>query len=445
MGRSYQYANDFDKAIEAYGKFKEKAKGNDVEMVDRAIETCNNGKELAKKPVDVKFINLGKNVNSEYSDYYPFCPGDESFLVFTTRRKSPGAMLEYDGYYASDVFISETINGEFQKAKGVSSLINTAESEQCVGLTQDGQSMIIYIDHTEATGDLYQSNRDAKKGFGKTELFLPPVNTRYLESSGSIDMEGQIFLFSSNRPGGQGGLDIYMSKKLPGGTWSEPKNLGPDINTKYDEDFPQLSEDGLTLYFCSKGHYNMGGFDVFKSVYDPFEKSWTKPKNLGFPINTTDDDMHYSPSKTGREAYISAVRDEGLGDLDVYKIIINAVEAPLTAINGSVFLNDTTAYPNNLDVLVVDKISGQNYPGNFKYFASKKKYTLALPAGSYKIIIKAPDCEPFEKNILVQGKNLFKTSVLQDFTLTGFSVPSHTPKSTEPEPPKKTKAVPAKK
>lgn len=417
MGKAYQYANSFDKAIEAYNKFKEKAKGPDIEKVNRAIETCINAKELTKKPLDVTFINLGKNVNSDGADYYPFCPANESFLVFTTRRKAAGTILEFDGYYSSDIYISEVVNGEFQKAKSVGPNINTPENEQCVGLTPNGKTMIIYIEHSEAVGDLYLSHQD-KNGFGRTEVFPLPVNSKYLESSGSVDADEQILIFASNKPGGYGGLDLYISRKLPGNVWSEPQNLGPTINTPYDEDFPQLTTDGKTLYFSSKGHKSIGGFDIFKSTYNPSTNEWTSPQNIGFPINTTDDDMRFAPGRSPHEGYISAVRDEGFGDYDIYRVIINSEEAPLTAITGSVFLNDSTKpYPTNLDISIIDVSSGQNYPGDFKYLAAKKKFVLALPAGKYKIVIEAPDCERYTQTISILDKVDYKTHIEQNFIL----------------------------
>lgn len=440
LGKAYHYNYQFEKAREAYNKFKEKAKGNDINIVDRLIETCINAEEIVKKPLDVTFINLGKQVNSEYADYYPFCPSDESFVVFTTRRKTPGAVVEYDGLYASDIFITEDVNGEFQKAKSVGPMINTAEDEECVGLTHDGHSMFIYIDHTASVGDIYMSHKD-KKGFGKTEPFGITINSKYLESSGSTNEAEDILVFASNKPGGKGGSDIYLSKKLPGNEWSEPQNLGSSINTKYDEDFPQLSEDGKTIYFSSKGHNSMGGFDIFKSTYNSQTNTWNEPKNIGFPINTTEDDLHYAVSKSGHEAYISAVRDEGFGDLDIYRVIINSVEAPLTAFVGNLFMNDSTTAFNseNLEITVIDKGTSKNYPGDFKYNPQKHNFVLALPAGHYKVILEAPGFEKLEYNIDLLDKKEFSTFIKRKILMyqLGYKKPAQSappnPKQSKPK------------
>jgi tetratricopeptide (TPR) repeat protein len=410
LGKAYHYNYQFEKAREAFNKFKEKAKGNDLNTVDWLIETTIHAEQITKNPLQVTFHNLGKHINSEYADYYPFCPSDESYVAFTTRRKSPGAVLEYDGLYSSDIFITEDINGEFQKAKSIGTMINTAENEECVGLTPNGKSMFIYIDHTEAVGDLYISHKD-KKGFGATEPFSININSKYLESSGSTNENEDILVFASNRPGGKGGTDIYISRKLPGNEWSEPQNLGPIINSKYDEDFPQLTEDGKTLYFSSKGHYNMGGFDIFKSTFNTQTNTWSEPKNIGFPINTTEDDLHYAVSRSGHEAYISAVRDEGYGDLDIYRVIINSVEAPLTAVVTKLFMNDSATVINagDVNITVIDRGTSKNYPGDFRFNPLKHNFVLALPSGHYRVILEAAGFEKTEYQLEVLDKKEFTT------------------------------------
>lgn len=430
LGLAYQYDYRFDDAIKAYTKYKEKAHGKELEKVTRQIETCHNGKELIKNPIDVRFENLGKEVNSEYADYYPFIPSNEEYVVYTSRRKGPGARLEYDGLYSSDIYISEVKNGQWQKAKSAGTSINTVDDEECVGLTHDGHTMLIYIDHQAAYGDIYVSHKDHKKPFSLPVGFSENVNSLDLETSGSINTEENTIVFSSNRKGGQGGTDIYVSHLLPDGTWGPCQNLGPVINTKYDEDFPQLSDDGKELYFCSKGHYSMGGFDVFVSKYNETTHSWGAPKNIGYPINTTDDDMHYAVSSTGHEAYISALRPEGLGDLDIYRVILNSVEQRITAVIGQVFYSDTL-HPasDEITITVIDKENGEPVSGDFKYNVEKKKFVCALPPGQYTLMLEAPGYQTLKQDFNLLDKVDFKTMVKKKFIL---YKPGESPKPAAP-------------
>lgn len=428
LGKAYHLANKFDDAINCYKKYAEKSGGKEKEKALRNIEMCNTAKELIKKPLDVSFYNLGKEVNTEFPDYYPFIPANESFIVYTSRRKNPGAMKQFDGYYSSDIMISEVKNGEFQKAKPIGGGINTGEDEECVGLTPNGQYVLIYIDHQKTYGDIYESER-SPKGWSTPKVFSETVNTTYLETSASINMDGNVLVFASDRPGGQGGTDIYIAKLLPDGTWTEAVNMGPDINTKYNEDFPQLTEDGKTLYFCSEGHASMGGYDIFKSKYNEETKHWSKPTNIGYPINTSDDDMHYAVSGTEHEAYISGVRDGGLGDLDIWRVIFNNVESRMTFVKGAIFLNDSTHFASediqisvtdkktNAPVQIKNKETGDAMDAEFWYRADKKKYSMALEPGHYIVTIEVPGYEKYSEELNLMDKSDFKMDVKKNIYL----------------------------
>ena len=414
LGRAYQYGNKFDEAIVAYTKYKSKVSGKEAAKAERAIETCNNGKELIKKPLDVTFKNLGKNVNSEFPDYYPFIPADESYITFTTRRKGGGSIMDPDGYFTSDIYLSYVKNGEWDKSKSAGSNINTAEDEQCVGMTSDGKQIMIYIDHQEAFGDIYYSLK-GPKGFGNSEPYAYNVNSTSLETSASITSDGNNIVFASKKPGGLGGNDLYMCKKLPDGEWSMPLNLGPNINTKYDEDFPHLSEDNLTLYFSSEGHNSMGGFDLFKSRYDTVNNLWNKARNMGYPINTAYDEMTFCVSRTNRDGYISAVRPGGIGDLDIYKVVFNDVEDRKTLFTGKVIAGDSIK-PNVDALITVEDAVTNELIGTYKPKASGK-YVIILPEGEYNLSIESAEFDIFKDKIIVMGKSDFKETVQRNYRL----------------------------
>lgn len=419
LGKAYQYANRFDEAIEAYRKYTTKTKDTkEIAKAERQIETCTNGKQMVKKPVDVTFTNLGPDVNSNGADYYPWIPANESFVVFTSRRKgNVGNLIDYDGYYTSDIYISEVKTGAWIKAKNLGANINTQDDEQCVGLTSDGKTMIIYIDHQATYGDIYKAENSKGRGFDKPEPYGKTVNTSSLETAGSITSDGNILLFSSNKPDGQGGTDIYMARKLPNGDWGEPYNLGPTINTPYNEDFPHLSEDNGTLYFASEGHNSMGGYDIFKSAYDPIEKLWNKPENMGFPINNTYDNMTFCVSSTNRDGYVSALRPDGLGDLDIYKVTFNEVDERQTVLRGRILTSDTAKKELDATITITDLRNKVQLDQTFKSNRRTGKYVIALPAGVYSMLVEAEGFEPQKEEFKFYDKSDYQSEIVRDIRI----------------------------
>lgn len=395
LGMAYQYANKFDDAIKAYNKFKVGLKpGEELETVEHRIETCQNAKEYIKHPVDVSFTNLGPEVNSEYPDYYPFVSLNENFLVFTSRRKGNiGGAVEVDGYYASDIYYSSPVNDVWTKAQNMGTSVNTRLDEQAVSLSPDGQQMLMYIDHIDSLGNIYSSVNKAGK-FQRMKKLNANVNSDF-ETAGSISPDGNVIFFASKRDGGLGETDIYMARKLPNGNWAKAQNLGPKINTKYREDFPEIAPDGKTLYFSSQGHAGMGDFDLFQSTWNEEENTWTEAKNLGYPINTAGDDRSISFTENNRVAYISAVREGGLGDLDIYRIKFNDAEERTTVLQG--FVTTVDSAKSVVAFVTVEDLKNPDVPP-YTYNPNEKsgKFIMALPPSKYKITIEADGYKPFE-------------------------------------------------
>ncbi len=394
LGLAYQYASRFDDAIKSYDKFKIGLPIKELEKVEHQIETCENGKEYVKHPVDVTFQNLGKEINSEFPDYYPFVPADESFVVFTSRRKDNiGGQVEVDGYYSSDIYISIPQNDIWTKPKNMGGTVNTRYDEQAVSLTPDGQTMIMYIDHIDSLGNIYSSMNKAGT-FQRMRKLNSNVNSDF-ETSGSINRDGNVIFFASKRDGGLGETDIYMSRKLPNGLWAIAQNLGKTINTSYKEDFPEIAPDGKTLYFSSQGHNGMGDFDLFKSTWNEEENTWTTPQNLGYPINSAGDDRCISFTKDNRVAYISAVRDGGFGDLDIYRVKFNDAEDKYTVLLGIVNTTDSLK-PTAPIVITVEDLQNKNIDP-YLYSPNDKngKFIMALVPSKYKITIETPGYKTF--------------------------------------------------
>ncbi len=332
IGRSYQYGLAFDKAISFYTLYKEKLtkKPNyagkdkvDMKDVDRRILECQNGKEFVANPKNFSIVNIGREINSEFDDYGPVLNESETELVFTTRRRD-GNLNEnvaIDNVPFEDIFMSNKSGGAWARAKNMGTIVNTATNESSLALSADGKTLFIYRD--EGLGDIYISEKADDGTWSAPEALPGVINSSYREASISITKDEDILYFSSTRPGGLGGSDIYSCTKDSKGEWSRVKNLGPGINTELDEDGPFIFYDSKTLYFSSTGRKGMGGYDIFKStLINPDKMEWSEPENLGFPINTPDDDVFYVSTKDGVKGYYASVRDDGMGYLDIYMITI---------------------------------------------------------------------------------------------------------------------------
>lgn len=329
IGKSYQFGLDFDNANLFYNRYKEKLlkkpsyNGKDripMETVDKSIVECVNGKEFVANPGNFSIVNIGREINSEFEDYGPVMNEQEDEIIFTTRRRENNLNQNVadDNKPFEDIFVARKNNGVWSYATNIGERINTPFHDSNLALSADGKTLYILKD--EGGGDIYHCDR-LPNGNWSPPVPLPGIiNSSYEEKSISISKDGKTLYFSSNRPGGLGGTDLYQSTKDAKGEWSNVKNLGAKINTEFDEEGPFIDYDLVTLYFSSKGHKNMGSYDIYKAVYDPKKNIWTEPENLGYPINTPDDDIFYITSSDGKRAYYSSVREDGLGYTDIFLI-----------------------------------------------------------------------------------------------------------------------------
>lgn len=410
LGRAYHYAKRFSDAINAYNKYKVKVikDKKEVEMVDRLVEQCHNGAELVRHPLNVTFENMGKGINSEFPDYFPVIAPDESVLYYTTRRKSPTSQTsEFDGLFPSDIFYAQMKDGKWGKGQPIGGSINTNLDEQVVDVSKDGTIMLFYIDHIETFGDIWIARRLNNKAQWLKPEPLPDNINSGLETSASIYKdpltEDEVLLIASSRPGtadnpNYGETDIYISKKLPTGQWSEPKNLGPNINTPFKEEFPQFSEDGKTLYFASQGHSSMGGFDIFKSIWDEDSQTWSSPKNLGYPINTPGNDENISFTSGGRIAYLSTMREGGVGDLDIFRVVLQDVEAKETIYRGYIAASDSVNRIRSAKIEIIDRSSNELH-GVYIPDPNNCYFVMALTPGKWTMKVDADGYEEYSEDI----------------------------------------------
>lgn len=351
----------------------------------RRIAMIAEAKEQVAKPVDVIIRNLGPAVNTEAPEYVPIIANEDSELFFTSRRSDSTAKLkDPNGEFFEDVYIAQKVNGQWQKAKNIGIPINTETHDAVVGTTPNGEQIILYRTNLNLTGgDLYTAKqRDGK--WTEPRLLGEKVNTEYQEASACYNTDGTILYFSSNRPGGIGGKDIYRIVKLPNGEWSKPKNLGPTINTEYDEDSPFITEDGL-LYFASSGHNTMGGYDLYR-IRKNEQGVWGIPQNLGYPINTTGDDLFLSINKGGLKAYLSSDRPGGFGQQDLYEVNFIYRSERQIIVKGQVIDQSGNGISANIEV--IDERS-HSLQGQYRSNAQGNFVLIMNPLTPYSIRINA--------------------------------------------------------
>ncbi len=397
LGKTKQILYKYDEAIDIYKKMLQFLDDDQVdlnEVVEREIEICNNGINFMKNPVKLEVHNLGNAVNSNYDDHSPLVSADESIVMFTSRRRSSYAQILDDGQFSEKIYFSDKDGENWNKAAALKEVLQRDSHESGVCLSADGNEL--YLLRSDFDGqNLYVSEYDGETW---SEPFLLPngINSRYNETHASINADKTVLYFTSDRKGGLGGLDIYMARKLPDGRWGTPKNLGGDINTDYDEETPMIHPDGKTLFFSSEGRNTMGKFDIFYSRMNA-DSSWSEPVNMGYPINTPDDDFFFVPTVTENRAYMASSRfDENYGGSDLYVIEYEEPEIDrLAVVKGR--LNAGRDYPwDNIAIFVkekgIDGIIGEYKPNPI--------------SGEYLMILEA------EKNyeIIVEGESIDNTT-----------------------------------
>ena len=376
-----QYKNSlFEDALVSLEKYKEfivsdPEKNKDAEKM---ILRSKNAIELIKTPVKINLINLGKVINSEFDDHSPVFNIDETVMVFTSKRKgSTGNFKTSDKQYFEDIYICrKASNGEWSAPEKISENINSMEHEASVALSADGNDLIIYKDDV-GDGNLYVSHFNGTE-WSKPEKLSNNVNSTFDESHASISSDGSTLYFSSNRPGGFGGYDLYISKRLPNGDWSLAQNAGSSINTEFDESGPFIHPDGSTLYFSSKGHNSMGGYDLFFTILKD-NGTFSRPENMGYPINSIDDDVFYVLSADGKRAYYSTQQPDGIGGKDIYLMdLLSLPERALVVVTGFIREKKSNNVVKDL-VLKINDIKTGSLIGEFKPNKQTGKYTIVVP------------------------------------------------------------------
>ncbi len=347
LGRGYHSLLQLENAQEAYAKALQKTKRPSYKSrINRWLQYLKNSHELIKDTVyaNVFVFNMLDPINSSYREYASVLPRNETRIYFTARR--PGniggrraltGQKDPYGFFYEDIWqidYTQEIPEVF-----LDSTLSTEQHDATAYISPDGKYAIIYKSDGRQFGDLYETRLTDTGWTNPTPL---SINTKWLESSAFISPDGKELYFTSNMPGGEGSRDIYVSVKQPDGTWGKPQNLGPQINTPFDEEGIYISPDGKYLFFASNAPTrSMGGYDIFRAERQP-DGTWANVINVGLPVNTPDNDLYFYSSRYGFRAYITSDRMNGIGTQDIYAIATpNWFYTPpaLTTIGGKTTFN----------------------------------------------------------------------------------------------------------
>lgn len=411
LGDAYHFNYDFDSAIKYYKKYRSllpKKETNLLQELNEKIKISTYAYQLFTSPKEYTKINLGGNINSDKGDYAPVISADETSLIFTSRRiggvnpeKNP-----FDGDPYEDIYISyKQPNNKWGEAILMNEKINSQRHDASAAITADGQRLFIYRSNKKGKeGKIYKSYLNGAEWEEPVPLGSN-INSGDRLTSVSITPDEQTLYFTSNIKGGIGKGDIYVSHKMEHGAWGVAENLGSNVNTTYNEESPFIHPDGKTLFFSSKGHDNIGGYDVFKTVFDG--ELWSKPENLGYPLNTIKDDLHFVLSANGKHGYYTSTGKDSYGKEDVYQIIMTKPNIPLTMIRGTILCADSLK-PLNVVIKVRDVETNQFIKHVYRPNPHSGKYLIILPPGkNYDMIITTEGYIPYKMNVFIPEQKEF--------------------------------------
>jgi len=380
LASAYKINYEFEKALSTYARLKELMTDEQMlenaEFIDQQINACHNAIEFMDKPTDFGKKNLGPDINLGSFNINPVISGDRNTLAFTESRG-----LENTIYYVKKE------EGEWSNPINITTELGGVTDCSTSSLNFDGSVLYLYK-QDNFDGNIYMSRFENDKWSEIQKLNLN-INTKYYESHASISTDGNRLYFTSNRAGGYGGLDIYVSERNERGEWSIPVNIGPEINTTFNEETPFISVNDSILFFSSEGHTNIGGYDIFKSKLQ--DGKWQAPTNMGYPLNTPDDDLFFQPVNTGKNAYYSMFAD--YKKKDIYYLNVGD-QRPYHAykIVGHLNLSDTTiAFNDDFRIILFSLTEGDTidvgypnkYSGYYSFVVKPDEYSLTYEGLAY--------------------------------------------------------------
>ncbi|WP_029510645.1 tetratricopeptide repeat protein [Marinilabilia salmonicolor] len=365
----------------------------------REMKQIRNSAILLKNPVPLQITNLGNLFNSEFDDHSPLVSFTGDRIFFTSRRPSGHGPELPDGQYPEKVFFAERTQKGWSKPRVLGEFFSRSEHKSILSLSPDGNRLFLFKNDRE--GKSIYVSQYLNGEWQEPEKMPHPINSQWDETHAALSPDQSTLYFTSNRPGGFGGLDVYMSRLDAYGQWGEPVNMGPVINSELDEETPMLHPDGQTLYFASEGHTSMGRFDVFYSQMQD-DETWTQPVNMGHPINTPDDDFFFVPTLDKSRAYYASYRfSENVGRSDIYKVEFDSLyNGSLAVIEGTI--QNSKNLPVEQIRLLVSRDSDNRQVGDYRPNPATGRYLLFLESGeNYTIKEVTPESEEQPLNIHV--------------------------------------------
>ncbi len=423
LGKAYHRNYKFDEAIntlkplvDILGKSARKEDKALLDDVTLTIMNCENGKYLMQNKIFADIKNIGPPVNSNEVEGVPIITADESQLIYTyIGNRSMGGKLNtslqsdpINGVFLSDIFVStrDASDTKWNKPEPMKTL-NTISYDAAIAISPSGQTLFTFLSNSNNPGDITVSKLVGNEYTTPVALNGNINTVDYWEGSCSISADGKYLYFASERPEGPngdkayGGRDIWVSENIDG-DWGPAVNMGPNINTVYDDDAPFIHPDGITLFFSSKGHQSIGGYDIMFSLKEGNE--WTKPKSMGIPLNTTEDDSYYVINSKGDKGYFSSDRNGNgaLGQQDIYMVTPGILgEKPVVALIKGTVYGDDRAMEAKIEVI---KTAQKENIGPFTANNKTGKYLMALSPGYvYRIKVSAEGYDFIEEDLDIEN------------------------------------------
>jgi outer membrane protein OmpA-like peptidoglycan-associated protein len=359
LARTLHGRQEFDRAIAAYKSYLRVALPTHPLRAFSAdnILRCMQGKSLPPSETVALVENMGDRINSTGDEFAPIPSINHADRLYFSaaregctggRRNQKGYEDEKNGEWCSDMYLANLGKSGWELAADLGSLLNTPRFEVALGFNSTGQILYFFRGFSLFSGEIFADTATVKDEYAVSQPNLVSPMRPEEGDGAPFFYNDSTLIFASARTGGQGGLDLYWAVFV-GGSWTEPRNFGPAINSAYDETTPFLSADGRTLYFSSNHNGSMGGFDVYKSVFDVEKQAWQTPQNMGIPVNSPGDDAFFRLAPDGSTAFFSSDRLDSYGERDVYIAYFKEPQAEQLAENASVWFNAGTLIPNTGD------------------------------------------------------------------------------------------------